>query len=457
MANDFKLFSGGVSANVLTQAQYEALATLISDGFLTGVAPSNAFNKVWRQASMGSSILGGLIEGVTGQSALDDGTTITLLKNLMAAIMKAGYAVDSGVVDAYAVTLSPAPLAYYPGMVVGFKTANANTTSTPTLNVNGLGAISITGVAGSALSNGQIPANSPVWVTYNSTGPRFELNNSSSGSASQPFYASQFIGNLVGNADTATTIAGTAGEKLPSLSVVQASGALTFSSVAQYRDFRSATLTTGSPTTLYAAPADLVLPSGGTLGFVSTVEATILIAEMNYGGVKELAVCRQVGGLQTDENNLISTTGIGTGSDSGDVWYSTTARTNLPYKIIGAAKVTNTGGVWGNPSLVQPAGGQALSGLGSLFQDANGYTKLTNGLILQWGTLTTTAGADTTVTYPIAFPKAVLHVSGTANLIYSTQGIVQLQGTPALSTFAVAVNNAGARIAAPIYWHAIGI
>jgi hypothetical protein len=162
-------------------------------------------------------------------------------------------------------------------------------------------------------------------------------------------------------ATTATTLAATAGEKLPSLNVVQAAGALTFSSAAQYRDFRSATLTTGSPTTLYTAPTDTVLPSGGTLGFTTLIEGTILIAEMNFGGVKEHAICNKAGGLQTDESNLISTTAIGTGSDSVNVWYSTTARTDLPYRIIGEINVTNTAGAWGDATKIQPAGGRALA------------------------------------------------------------------------------------------------
>lgn len=160
---------------------------------------------------------------------------------------------------------------------------------------------------------------------------------------------------------SATSLLNTAGEQLPSLGCVQAAGALTFSSAAQYRDFRSATLTDGSGnSTLYAAPSDTVLPSGGTLGFTSGVEGTILVAEMNFGGVKELVFCNKAGGLQMDESNLISPTAVSTGSDSAAVWYSTTARTNLPYRILGEVKVTNTAGAWGDPTSIQPAGGLAV-------------------------------------------------------------------------------------------------
>jgi len=90
------------------------------------------------------------------------------------------YAADTGTVNAYVITLSPAPAAYTSGMTVGFKTANANTITNPTLNVNTLGAITITGENGNAIGVGQIQTNAINWVTYNATGPRFELKSAAS-------------------------------------------------------------------------------------------------------------------------------------------------------------------------------------------------------------------------------------------------------------------------------------
>jgi len=159
--------------------------------------------------------------------------------------------------------------------------------------------------------------------------------------------------------ETSLTAGLTSSTKLPTVGCTQAAGALTFTAASMYLDFRSATLTSGTPSTVLAAPANLVLPSGGTLGFTTLIEGTILIAEMNNAGTTELAICNKAGGLQTDESNLISTTAIGTGSDSANVWYSTTARTNLPYKIIGEANLTNTAGAWGDATKIQPAGGLA--------------------------------------------------------------------------------------------------
>lgn len=71
-ANNFKPFAVGGSANALSQAAYEALTTLIANGFLDGVADSAKVNKVLRQAVFGTAVLGEII-AANGVDALDDG------------------------------------------------------------------------------------------------------------------------------------------------------------------------------------------------------------------------------------------------------------------------------------------------------------------------------------------------------------------------------------------------
>ena len=93
--------------------------------------------------------------------------------------------------------------------------------------------------------------------------------------------------------------------------------------------------------------------------------------------------------------------------------------------------------------------------LGTQSISANGYVHI-GDLLIQWGTLTTTAGADTTVTYPIAFPNAIYSVTGTAQSSGTTQAIFQLQGAPTITNFPCTVNNAGSRVALPVFWIAIG-
>lgn len=83
--NDFIPFAVGESANVLTQSAYAALTALTQNGFSGGIAPSIQLNKVWRQSSIMAAVLAQFISQNTGQPAIDDGTTVTLLANLSAA------------------------------------------------------------------------------------------------------------------------------------------------------------------------------------------------------------------------------------------------------------------------------------------------------------------------------------------------------------------------------------
>ncbi|UXZ62353.1 hypothetical protein NUJ28_06440 [Burkholderia multivorans] len=83
--NNFKPFAVGAGANVMTQADYEALAALLT-GFQSGTAQSAQLNKVWRQSSIMAAVLGQFIADLTGQDAIDDGTTATLLANLKTAV-----------------------------------------------------------------------------------------------------------------------------------------------------------------------------------------------------------------------------------------------------------------------------------------------------------------------------------------------------------------------------------
>lgn len=94
--NDFLTFATGGSANVLTQAQWAALSALLN-GFQSGVADSKSINKAFRQSSIMSSVLAQFIVAQTGQNAVDDGTTATLLANLLSAVKASSNAVVGGV------------------------------------------------------------------------------------------------------------------------------------------------------------------------------------------------------------------------------------------------------------------------------------------------------------------------------------------------------------------------
>lgn len=85
--NDFQVFAGAGGANVLTQANYLALAARTT-GFQSGLATSAQLNKVWRQSAIMSAMIGQFIcDNAPGlPNAVDDGTTATLEANFLAAV-----------------------------------------------------------------------------------------------------------------------------------------------------------------------------------------------------------------------------------------------------------------------------------------------------------------------------------------------------------------------------------
>ncbi|WP_334033910.1 hypothetical protein [Burkholderia cepacia] len=87
--NEFLVFGGGSSPNVIDQATYAALAARLS-GFQSGTALSAQLNKVWRQSSIMAAVLAQFTANFSGQNSVDDGTIATLLANLQAAINAAG-------------------------------------------------------------------------------------------------------------------------------------------------------------------------------------------------------------------------------------------------------------------------------------------------------------------------------------------------------------------------------
>ena len=84
------------------------------------------------------------------------------------------YAVDSGAVNAYVVTLSPAPTSLTDGLRVRFRPTNSNTNAS-TLNLNAFGVKNIVGQSLQPLQGTEIIANSDVEVVYNTNAGAFVL------------------------------------------------------------------------------------------------------------------------------------------------------------------------------------------------------------------------------------------------------------------------------------------
>lgn len=121
-------------------------------------------------------------------------------RQMMATLSEAVHSqVAGGTADAITVTYANAPAALTDGMEVKFRASAANATTTPTLNVNSLGAKTITRGGGSALQAGDIVGNlTECTVRYNLANTRWELVN--------PAIATAVLNSVVTNLTTNTTL-----------------------------------------------------------------------------------------------------------------------------------------------------------------------------------------------------------------------------------------------------------
>lgn len=109
--------------------------------------------------------------------------------------------------------------------------------------------------------------------------------------------------------------------------------------------FRNATTTTGTFSQRSATSAlSVVIPSTATLGTTSALESKINVWLIDNAGTIEVAVAN-LGALPT--NGIVSTTAIAGASNSATTFYSTTARSNVAARLIGAVVSTQTtAGTW---------------------------------------------------------------------------------------------------------------
>jgi hypothetical protein len=108
-----------------------------------------------------------------------------------------------------------------------------------------------------------------------------------------------------------------------------------------------------------------VISAGSTGGTVNGSPGRFYVLAIDVNGVVELAWCNAAVGFNFNESTLTTTTaegGAGGADSAGAVIYSTTARTNVPYRVVGYVEFTQAvAGTWATaPSKVQGVGGASL-------------------------------------------------------------------------------------------------
>jgi len=79
--NDFQPVATAGGANVVTQAEYLALTSLLADGLTSGIVNSAQFNKMIRQATFVAAAVAQLVAN-SGANATDDGNLAAFVANL---------------------------------------------------------------------------------------------------------------------------------------------------------------------------------------------------------------------------------------------------------------------------------------------------------------------------------------------------------------------------------------
>lgn len=162
--------------------------------------------------------------------------------------------------------------------------------------------------------------------------------------------------------------------------------------------FRSSTVTAGTYNIRTITGAlSVTVSSGSTLGQVNAQPQYVWVYLIDNAGTPELAVS---GSRLFDENSVQSTTAEGGAgaADSATVLYSTTARSNVPIRLIGRIKSTQaTAGTWATtPSEVSTTDLQPVQERSSVWvYTFNGYGSTNTKIVRFASTVVNTGSAIT--------------------------------------------------------------
>ena len=119
--------------------------------------------------------------------------------------------VDSGTPDNYVISLTPAITSYEDGMQISFLAANTNATTSPVIDIDGLGNVPIIAYGSSVAPLGAIPSAKPSNLQYSSTANAFILLNPELSTVAVTPSSLQLMTNLIVNSvgGSANAITGT--------------------------------------------------------------------------------------------------------------------------------------------------------------------------------------------------------------------------------------------------------
>ena len=232
-------------------------------------------------------------------------------------------------------------------------------------------------------------------------------------------------------------------KQIPTITATVASNILTLGLNPCSLDFRSSTASSGSTTTRNVTAAiSMTVSNGSTLGAASGILAKLAVLAIDNAGTVELAVVNANAYGFLDERTLISTTAEGgTGAaDSGTVIYSTTARTSVPFRIVGYVESTQaTAGAYATaPSNIAGMGGAIVPQPNPVITSGTAVSTATTSFTGATSGISTTLTASS-VTGTIAVGQVI---SGT-NIVAGTTITALGTGTGGAGTYTISPASTG--------------
>lgn len=251
---------------------------------------------------------------------------------------------------------SPATTAYTAGQTYRFTAAGANTGAV-TININSLGAKSITKNGATALISGDIPSGAVCEITYDGT--QFQLINIGNATiGADSISAYNLADSSLGAAMVNGTITATVNANALTIAIKTKAGTDPSSVDPVLVYFRNATAGTGDYTVIsITAATSLVLSSGSTLGTSNGVLARLWVVGFNDAGTFRIGAINLSTPVSIGDDVLASSTaegGAGT-ADSAGIYYTATAVASKPMRVLSYIETTQaTAGTWvTDPSKIQ--------------------------------------------------------------------------------------------------------
>ena len=166
--------------------------------------------------------------------------------------------------------------------------------------------------------------------------------------------------------------------------------------------------------TMATQDADAVAITGGTIDDVAITNGTIADAAITNGSISNVANV-YVGQSSAPHGGVIAAKAATGNIIAGEIttggpattFISVSSASATDYDHFGAYRIGSPTRVFGVNYEGRVAAGFYDTTTGSSIA-ANGYTRLVNGLILQWGSATVTNNGSTVLNFPIIFPNSVL-------------------------------------------------